>query len=283
VETENPVNRSGDQVASWFTQQRREGRHFDLARCALKIATDQDPALDIEHYLSELDALATRLAPRLEPAATLKERLQILSNYLCRVEGFTGNHDKYYAPENSYLSHVLERRQGLPITLAVVYVEVARRAGLDLQGVEFPSHFLIRAGEPPIFIDAFNDGELLNEEDCAALLKRFTGGRLTFHSGLLAPVTNDRVLLRILRNLKLLHVKEGRAYEALRMVDRLIAIDPSQKREYRDRGLLCMERSDWRGAVDDLRYYLGHVRGPKDELFVRAKLALATKRYHSVN
>ena len=282
VSVQQHINRSGDSVAAWLYEQRSEEQEFDLARCALKIATDQDPSLDIEHYLSELDGLASRLEPHLANAETLKERLQALSTFLSRIEGFTGNHEEYYAPENSYLSHVMEHRQGLPITLAVIYVEVARRAGLRLQGVGFPAHFLLRAGEPPIFIDAFNNGELLDEEGCEALLKRFTGGRLPFHPSLLEPVTTDQVLLRILRNLKLQHVKEGRIFDALRMVDRLIAIDPSQKREYRDRGLLCMEQSDWRGAVDDLRYYLGHVRGPKDELFVRAKLALATRKHHSI-
>ena len=277
------ANRSCDRVADSFTQLRTDGDGFALDRCALAIATDHDPELDVEHYLNEHDRLATRIAPQFEKATSLRAQVEALTRHLSKEEGFTGNSDEYYVPENSYLSHVLEKRNGLPITLSVVYVEVARRLGLNLEGVGFPAHFLLRVGDPPIFIDAFHDGALLDEGDCEALLRRFTGGQIRFHEGLLAPVTTDQVLLRILRNLKLLHVKEGRAYDALRMVDRLLAIDPQQMREYRDRGLLCMEQADWKGAVDDLTFYLGHVRGPKDELFVRAKLALATQRHYAVN
>ena len=280
---QHTIIRSGDRVATHFAELRSAGHQFELARCALEIATDQDPELDVEHYIRELDELAIRFAPQYAKAHTLRSQLEALATYLGRDEGFTGNHDDYYEPENSYLSHVMEKRHGLPITLSVVYVEVARRLGLCLQGVGFPAHFLLRAGNPPIFIDAFNGGALLDEKGCADLLRRFTGGRMRFHSGLLEPVSTNQVLLRILRNLKLLHVKEGRAFDALRMVDRLIAIDPDQMREYRDRGLLSMERSDWGGAVDDLTFYLGHVRGPKDELFVRAKLALATQKHYAVN
>jgi regulator of sirC expression with transglutaminase-like and TPR domain len=154
-------------------------RDIDLDEAALWIAAEEYPTLDVRAYLARLDALASGASSRLAPVRSAAERAARLNHILFVEAGFAGNRTDYYDPRNSYLSDVLDRKTGIPITLAVVYMEVARRLGLDVRGISFPGHFLVKwvddAEEREVVVDPFA-GATLRPEDCHARLAQASGG-----------------------------------------------------------------------------------------------------------
>jgi regulator of sirC expression with transglutaminase-like and TPR domain len=252
----------------------------DLAELALLVATERYPELRSADYLDELDRLADRFRERVDAAGEGLPRLEALCRCY-REAGFRANTDDYYDPRNSYLNDVLERRTGIPITLSVVLMELGHRLGVMLRGVCFPGHFLLRyddQGLEPTFVDAFHSAVILDESDCKRLLKRVTRGKVEFQKQLLDPVPKRRILMRMLRNLKGIHVRRGDTDAALFTVDRLLTLGPRDHRERRDRGMLRYEVGDYQGAIDDLALYLTHVGVGPDALVVRARLMMATER-----
>ena len=166
---------------------------------ALLIAAHARPSLDVDHYRRRLDELAQSC-----DEAVLAE----VTNRLFGIEGFRGNDADYYDPRNSYLDEVLDRRVGIPITLSVVLMEVARRVGVELQGVSMPGHFLVRlAGEPPILLDPFEGGRLLSEAECEARFQAVQGPEAPFDPGYLEPVGTIAILARMLNNLRTIHLQ----------------------------------------------------------------------------
>jgi len=159
---------------------------------------------------------------------------------------------------------VLDRRTGIPISLALVYIEVARRAGIRAEGINFPGHFLVRVlqdlhtddpGEG-LIVDAFHGGAILNEHDCRALLHRHMGGEAAFEPHLLARATRRQILVRMLLNLKRIYVKWKSFPQARMITDLLLGLSPSSLTELRDRGLLAYHLNDVTGALRDLQSYL---------------------------
>lgn len=234
----------------------------DLAPAALAIAHIEYPALDPEPYIARLDSMGERALQRLG-GVTLpsSEVITAFNEYLFEEEGFTGNRETYDDPRNSFLNEVLDRRTGIPLTLAVVYLEVARRAGLEVTGVNFPGHFLLRAsaglaGEDDLIIDPFHGGALLSEFDCRQLLRSHVGDVAAFDSSLLAPATRHQIVVRMLVNLKRLYVRM-RSFPQARFVSTLLlTADPSAVDELRDRGLLAYHLEDFSSALRDLEEYL---------------------------
>lgn len=242
------------------------GPEVDVARASLVIARIECPRLDPEPYLAKLDdmgAAARRLIEECRAASTSaspQRCVTALNQYLFDTLGFEGNRDKYEDPRNSCLNQVLDRRTGIPLTLAVVYLEVARRAGLRMEGVNFPGHFLVRcpdfsAGDP-LVIDPFHGGALLSEQQCRQLLRKHVGGEVAFSRSLLAPATPLEVLLRMLSNLKRIYVHMRSFPQARDVTDLLLALTPSALGELRDRGLLSYHLNDVTGALRDLQTYL---------------------------
>ena len=171
----------------------------NLDTAALLIAAHANPGLDIEAHRGRLDELA---------AACDEPVLAEVTNQLFGIEGFRGNDADYYDPRNSYLDQVLERRVGIPITLSVVLMEVARRLGIELEGVSMPGHFLVRlAGEPPILLDAFEGGRLLSEHECEARFRAVQGPAAPFDPGYLEGVGTVAILARMLNNLRSIHLQ----------------------------------------------------------------------------
>jgi len=167
-----------------------EALHLDEA--ALLIAAHAHPDLDPATELATLDRLADAVA---EP------RLEVVLHQLFAVEGFGGNRADYYDPENSYLDSVLRRRTGIPITLSVVLIEVARRVGVTLRGIGMPGHFLVGTlDEPPRYVDAFDGGVLLDQAGCAARFAAVSGGQ-RLDPAALVPVGPHAILSRMLANL----------------------------------------------------------------------------------
>lgn len=244
----------------------------ELGPAALTIARIEYPALDIQRYLDRLDEMGTRASRRLEGTTlSSSDTIATLNQYLYEEEGFGGNRDQYDDPRNSFLNEVLDRRTGIPITLAVVYLEVARRAGLSITGVNFPGHFLLRApgglAGDDLIIDPFHGGALLSEFDCRQLLRNHVGDEAAFDRSLLAPATRHDIVVRMLVNLKRLYVRM-RSFPQARFVSTLLlTADPSAVHELRDRGLLAYHLEDFSSALRDLEEYLrlspGH---PTEEL-----------------
>lgn len=251
----------------------------DLAVAALMIARIEYPSLDARRYIDRLDALgdeaarrvasASRLphdAPRFADPLTLAQ-ITALSDYLFLELQFSGNQHNYDDPRNSYLNEVLDRRTGIPISLAVVYIEVARRAGLRVEGVNFPGHFLVRCPAPrrtlddggDLIIDAFHGGALLSEDACRELLERHAGDDTDLDINRFAHATKLQILVRMLLNLKRTYVKMYSFPQARDVTELLLAVNPSGIGELRDRGLLAYHMNDFQQALRDLQAYLDAV------------------------
>ena len=239
----------------------------DLAPAALFIARLEYPRLDAARYLEQLDAMGRTLSERiasLGPRAEPLARVRAISGYLFEDQGFAGNIEAYDDPRNSFLNQVLERRTGIPITLALVYIEVARRAGVRADGVNFPGHFLLRlpqTPEPPadgddLIIDPFHGGTVLDEADCQRLLRKHAGDDAPFDRRLLARASKQQILLRMLLNLKRIYVRMRSFPQARTLTELLLALDPSALTELRDRGLLAYHMNDFSMALRDLEAYL---------------------------
>ena len=233
----------------------------DLLPAALAIARVEYPSLETAPYLAAIDQMGRNAAVRLQgvaggPAAVIGA----LNEYLYDEEGFSGNRDSYDDPRNSLLNEVIDRRIGIPISLAVIYMEVASRAGLRVIGVNFPGHFLLRAGGgmpgEDLIIDPFHGGALLSEFDCRQMLRNHVGNDAAFDPSLLAPATRHDIIVRMLVNLKRLYVKM-RSFPQARFVSTLLlSVDPSGFGELRDRGLLAYHLEDFSSALKDLEEYL---------------------------
>jgi regulator of sirC expression with transglutaminase-like and TPR domain len=168
----------------------------DIAPAALALARVEYPALDPEPYLDRIDVMGANAAQRLAGVSVVSsEAITVLNEYLFDEEGFSGNRDNYEDPRNSFLNEVLDRRTGIPISLAVIYMEVARRAGLEVTGINFPGHFLLRAASPvlgdDLIIDPFHGGALLSEFDCRQLLRTHIGDDAAFDGSLPPPATTS--------------------------------------------------------------------------------------------
>ncbi len=233
-----------------------EDRDIDLALGALLVSAEADPGLDPEHGLAQLDALAKRVRPDFTRASGPAERVAVLNQFLFHGEGFTGNRSAYSDPRNSFLSQVLERRTGLPITLSVVWLEVAWRLGLDASGIGFPGHFLVRAeGESPLVIDPFHGG-IATRSDCEDLLRAVLGPDAELRQEHLRPVGPRQILARILANLKRVYCQREDWEAALSCADRLLLLLPDAPVELRDRGLIHARLECFRAALHDLERFV---------------------------
>ena len=246
----------------------------DLAVAALMIARLEHPRLDAGPYIERLETLGREAAARVAAAdhraysrapadvdAELWAQVATLNDYLFQELGFVGNDTKYEDPRNSCLNEVLDRRTGIPITLALVYMEIARRAGVAVEGINFPGHFLLRcrARLPharDLIIDAFHGGALLSEDACRVLLRRHAGDDVEWSGRVLVHATKPQILCRMLVNLKRLYVRMHSYPQARDATELLLAVDPSAAEELRDRGLLAYHLNDFSGALRDLQSYL---------------------------
>ena len=238
------------------------------------------PNLDSGSYLERLDALGREAAQRVDGATstTLEipphvdpavfARIAALNEFLFDEERFTGNDAQYDDPRNSFLNEVLDRRTGIPITLALVYMEVARRAGVEVEGVNFPGHFLVRCRgvkgtrySRDLIIYAHHGGALLSEAMCRALLSRHAGDEAVWDTQLLSHATKPQILTRMLLNLKRAYVRLYSFQQARDVTELLLSVDPAAIAELRDRGLLAYHLNDLPSALRDLQTYLQLSKG----------------------
>jgi regulator of sirC expression with transglutaminase-like and TPR domain len=247
---------------------------IDLARAALYIAQAEYLDLDIAEYLNALDVMAAEVEERLPVERYPLRVIQSLNQYLYDDLGYIGNTSDYYDPRNSFLNNVIDRRTGIPITLSLVYLEVARRLDFPMIGINMPGHFLIRPEfqDAGIFVDAFNRGEILFEQDCEERLAQMYGRPVRLQPEFIEPVSNRHLLARMLTNLKLIYLNHKDLPRALATVERTLLLFPDAPRELRDRGLLYYQIGYRSKASQDLEIYLAMVPEAEDADVIRQLL-----------
>lgn len=253
--------------------------HFLLTEAAAAVAQDDEPGLDVLAVVAEIDELGLRLSRRLAPDAAAQQRLRLLNHYFFRELGFAGNLNDYYSPRNSHLHHVLHTRRGIPITLALIYLELARAIGLKAHGVSFPGHFLVKCSLPQgeVVIDPLTGLSLSREELDERLLpyrqQRGLVGEFEVPLGLFLQAASPRdTLARLLRNLKEIH-RAAEDWPRMRQIlDRLVLVVPGDWAERRDRGLVCAELEQWTSATEDLQLYLQHCPEADDAQALQERL-----------
>lgn len=235
------------------------GDDIDLLRAALTYARAEYPKLDVELYVARVDALAHRvrdqLGDSLEPAVVLPT----VNRVLFEEEKFRGNKDDYYDPRNSYLNEVLDRKMGIPITLSLIYMEVARRVGMPVFGVGMPGHFLLKHYDidgQQTFIDAFHGGRLLTTAECEVRMQEVYEGQLQLQPEFTNTVSRRQMLTRMLNNLRSIYVSSRNFKKALTIVDFILAIHPRSPEDLRQRALLRYNEGMLRGAAEDLDEYV---------------------------
>ena len=263
----------------------REETAIDLGTAALTIAVSDYPNLDIAAYLSRIDALATIAAGRLGSDADVYRSIATLNFVLFQEHGFCGNREDYFDPKNSFLNEVLDRKTGIPISLSVLYIEVAKRIGLALWGVGFPGHFLVKyvSDEEEIVIDPFNQGEILSQQNLEMTLHRLYGAKIAFDAGLLEPISKKQILRRMLNNLKIIYLKQNDLIKGLSIVDRLILLDPASGEDIRDRGLIYLQLECFKQALEDLETYLRLAPHAEDAHAIRKQVTALTKKVAQIH
>lgn len=258
---------------------------IDLAQVALLIAKEEYPDLDVAVYLARLDAMGEEVQRLADGSLDPHRLIAALNEYLFQQLGFRGNPENYYDPKNSFLNEVLDRRTGIPITLSAVYLEVARRIGFPLHGVNMPGHFLVKyeGRDEEIVVDPFGGGGILSDPDYQRMLDRIYGGKLCFERGMLAALGTRQILARMLTNLKAIYFNNQEYAKALSIVERLVILQPQTASEIRDRGLLSCQLKRYADASADLDRYLRLVPEAEDSEVIREYLRSLRQRVVALN
>jgi len=260
----------------------KEDARIDLARACLMIAQDAYPGLEVERYLGEIERMAIRLRGRQPAAGRPEERVAALNQFLFDDLGFWGNTEDYYDPRNSYLNDVIDRKTGIPITLAVLYMELGRRVGLPLEGVSFPGHFLVRLRlrGGVLVLDPFTGGATQSEAELRERLQRVIPEGVADNlpvaelplDQFLEPASNRQILARVLRNLKGIYRETDKPERMLDVLNRMLLVAPDASAELRDRGLVYQRLECYRAALKDLSDYAEREPEAPDLDDVRVKL-----------
>ena len=256
---------------AYFANLVESDEQFPLLEAAACLAQDEYPELDVQRVLGDVDQLLARLKRRLPADASALQRLRLLNQFFFRELSFGGTLNDYYDPDNSYLNAVLRTRRGIPITLAVIWLELAQGLGLHARGVAFPGHFMVKVTLPKgqVIIDPFT-GQSLSREELSERLEPYRQ-----RSGLvddfevpmglyLQSATPREIIARMLRNLKEIYKGQSDAARLIAVLDRLLVLQPQAWSEYRDRGLAWAEQGEAARALGDLQVYLEHAEDAFD-------------------
>lgn len=247
---------------------------ISLAKAGLFYAQAEDLNLDVDHYIQVLDNMAEEIEKRLPEKLYPLKVIKTINKYLFTDLGYTGNNQTYYDPRNSFLNDVIDRRTGIPITLSVIYLEIAKRIDFSMEGIGMPGHFLIRPNfeESGIFVDAFNQGEIMFEQDCLTKLQKLYKRQVTLEPNLLATVSNKRILARMLTNLKYIYLSNNQLSKSLDIISGILLLFPGNPKELRDRGLIYYQLDQPKQAYQDLEYYLTILPNAEDATIIRKLL-----------
>jgi regulator of sirC expression with transglutaminase-like and TPR domain len=225
---------------------------------ALQLAAIEHPGLQPHPYIDLLDSHASELSERIGAGTSGEEFVDLLNHYLVEELGFRGNQEDYYSPANSCLNVVLTDRVGIPITLSLVYMEIARRLGRPIYGIGLPGHFLVKYddGDFSTFIDPFNEGRLLLEPECLEIAKQVTGQDVSTGAAILEPVSRRHIIVRMLNNLRAVYFKQQDPIKSAAVLDLLITADPGAADVYKHRGICRAQMDRFKGARSDFETYL---------------------------
>ncbi len=273
------LNLDAPSALEYFESLVADDAHFPLLEAAISLAQDEEPSLDTQGVLATIDTMAHTLQSRVAKDAPLVQRLRVLNQYFFNELGFAGNVNNYYDAANSFVHHVLRMRRGIPITLALIYIELAQAIGLHARGISFPGHFLIklRLSGGEAVIDPFN-GRSLSREDLDERLqpyRRRHGLVEEFETPLglfLQAATPRDIVARMLRNLKEIYMTSEDWPRLLAVQARLICLLPNAWEERRDRGLALLELAQDDAAIEDLEQYVLHRPQADDAASILARL-----------
>ena len=255
----------------YFASLVQSDEHFPLLEAAISLAQDEYPDLDVQQVLGDVDQLLARVKRRLPADASALQKLRLLNQFFFHDLNFGGNVNNFYDPDNSYINAVLKTRRGIPISLAVLWLELAAGLGLNARGVAFPGHFMVKVNLPKgqVVIDPFT-GQSLSREELSERLEPFRqknslDDEFDMPIGLYLQSAPPRdIINRMLRNLKEIHKTQEDWQRLIAVEDRLIVLQPDAWTEYRDRGLAWAVQGHAARAVPDLEKYLEQVESAND-------------------
>lgn len=260
----------------WETMLQLPQIKWDLCHAALLIAAQLQPGLDVQHYERQLDTMVTGLRSRIGGEMDETTRMQQLNAYFYGELGFVGDKQDYYLPDNSLLDQVMERRRGIPITLAAIYIRLAESIGLDAYGIGFPGHYLVgvhgKSGN--IILDPFDHGNALEQDQLRNMLQQLTHAHaddIALEKSLL-PATKSETVVRMLRNLKQIYIEAQKVELALSCIEMILSIVPESPDELRDRGMIYQHIEYTQGAISDLTHYLKLVPDAEERSVIEALL-----------
>lgn len=275
-----------DAIKKAFSRELAKDDHdINLAYANLLFSEYLTQPFDSSLYLAFLDEMSETVQEGILSSATDLDRVESLNHYLFNDLKFSGNSQDYYRPDNSFLNKVLDLRAGIPISLSTIYLEIGWRLGLPVWGGGLPGHFIVGYGSvaDPIYIDVFNQGRILSEDDCLTLCQVPASQRLTFREQFLKPVTKRAILSRMLLNLKQIYVKQEDWGAAYKTVDLMLIVQPGAGIEFRDRGLLAYRLDRLHNAAFDLERYLFLVPDSSDNAWMKQRIKVIEEKLLRLN
>ena len=253
-------------VAEWVTF--AKSQNYNLVEKCLKLAQILEyPDLDISKYIGMINAIGTSLKISINSSKNPTYKISMLNEHLFQNSGFRGDTDDYYNPKNNFLNEVLEKKSGIPITLSIIYSEVAKHIDLVIRIVGFPSHVLVKYNEE-IILDPFNQGKLLNIDDLHEILVKNYGGQVEFSPEFLDEIPQEKILIRMVRNLKNSYVNSYGYEKAMRCANMILALEPESAEDVRDKGILEERFLNHGPALQLLNQYLEQNPDAEDADFV---------------
>ena len=268
------------QQLDYFTSLVAEDEHFPLTEAAVAVAQHAYPDLDVQGVLDQIDQWGNKIKQRITPDTPPIQRLQLLKHFFYNELGFGPNQNDFYAPENSYLHQIIESRRGIPISLAILMMELGQQIGLNIRGVSFPNHFMMRISlqQGEIIMDPLN-GESLSKNQLQEMLDPYLDakgyrGELSLPLNIFLRASSAReILSRFMRNLKIIYSEDERWERLLGIQERLVILLPDSAEEIRDRGLIFAQLEYVRPAIADLHRYLSEMPGAEDAADIREHIA----------
>ena len=262
------IDKEFSQIASLPDEQ------IDLARGALLIAQSAYPDLDESLYLGHLDRIASKVKRDMTADINSADIITRINHILYDEEKFCGNRENYYDPDNSFLNRVIDRKTGIPITLSLIYIEVAGRLGLDVRGIGLPGHFItaLYHASGIIFIDPFNRGEIRTVDECLEIVRANKGKTVTSDLHWLQPIGRKELLVRMLRNLKLIYARQDNDVMLFKTIHWILTLQPEAPAELSARAMLYEAMGNPSRAVKDWQRYIAIIGDHESVTKIRARI-----------
>lgn len=250
-------------------------RDLDLGEASLVIALEEYPRISVDDYLERMDQWGEAVRERVEGSRDAERLIAAVTHLLFEEEGFHGEGDDYYDPRKSFLNEVLDRHEGLPLALSILFIEVSRRAGLAAAGVSLPGRFLVRVSGPwgELLIDPFDAGRVLTAAECQQIMDQVFGGAVRLREHHLRSQSNREILGRALAHLKATHLSRHNLQGAIAAIERLLILDENDPYELRDLGMLAMQLHRYQEAIPVLERYLALEPGAGDRPSIEGQIA----------